>query len=179
MDVQIHPQGRSQAYVNKGWWPRLVNSRSLGDAEESFWVDAPLVLAAATPVGATYDHLGRIVAFRKSLVPLKEDLAVEHDQGVLHLRASKRTLESVMVDSLVMGYQAKNVICLDAQWGALMRPGGPKIADVPKVHLDRTDEYGARPGNQLSPDNVNFAAVVDRIEGHHSLLYHRTMNMTE
>jgi len=72
--VQIHPQG----------WVRM-NSRSLGDAEG---VDAPLVLVVVTPVGAaTYDQLIRMAASRRFLVPLEEELVVEHDQGVLHLRA--------------------------------------------------------------------------------------------
>lgn len=73
------------------------------------------------------------------------------------------------------------MIRLDAQWGALMWPGDPKVIadDVPKVHLDRTGEYEARPENQLSPENVNFAAVADRIERHRSLLHHCIMNMTE
>lgn len=87
MDVQIHPQGWSQTYVNKGWWFQLVNSCNLGDAEESFWVGAPLVLAAAMPVGAAaYDQLGRMAASRNFLVPLKEVVVVEHDQGVLYSR---------------------------------------------------------------------------------------------
>lgn len=64
-----------------------MNSCNL-DAEESFWVGAPLVLVAATPVGAAkYDQLGRMAASRKFLVPLKEKLVAEHDQGVLYLRA--------------------------------------------------------------------------------------------
>ena len=85
-----------------------------------------------------------------------------------------------MVDSLVMGCQAKNVICLDAQGGALMRSGGP--ADVPKVQSGQTGEYGARPENQPSPENENVATVEDRIGSHHSHLhhhYHCRMNITE
>jgi len=82
-----------------------------------------------------------------------------------------------MAGSLVMGCQAKNVICLDAQLGG---PGGPTmVADVPRVHLDRTGECGARLGNQLSAYNVNSAMVADQIEGLRSFLHHYTMNMTE
>lgn len=62
-----------------------------------------------------------------------------------------------------------------------MRPGGPKVIadDVPKTHSDRAGEYGAKPENQLGPENVNFAAVPDQIERHRSLLHHCIMNMTE